>query len=141
MHAKYAYVLWCEGETNQLLYCFFVLKIYSVVTFLLKNKRCLKRKLFFVLSRAWDKGKGVSISYNFSLATFWKWVYLCTVKPVLGGHPQEMAFHRIGVILKMTKNAILCRNWSLNKQKPIKNTSNINFRRELWIKFYSKNHS
>ena len=23
-------------------------------------------------------------------------MYLCTVKPVLGGHPQEMAFHRIG---------------------------------------------
>ena len=30
-------------------------------------------------------------------------MYLCTVKPVLSGHPQDIALHRIGLILKMIK--------------------------------------
>ena len=47
--------------------------------------------------------KGVFISQNSSIATFWKWVYLCTVKPALSSHPQKMGFHRIRVILKWWK--------------------------------------
>ena len=30
-------------------------------------------------------------------------MYLCTVKPVLSSHPQDIAFHRIGLLLKMIK--------------------------------------
>ena len=66
-------------------------------------------------------------------------MHLCTVKPVLSGHPQEMGFHRIRVILKTIKNAILCHNRSLYAQKLVKNTIKIKFGRETWITFYSKN--
>ena len=52
--------------------------------------------------------------------------------------PSEDGVPQNRVILKTMKNAILCRNWSLYVQKLVKNISNINFKRELWIKFFLK---
>lgn len=65
-------------------------------------------------------------------------MYYCTVKAVLSGHPLNMAFHRGGLILKNDEKCHFMLEFITFIQNLVKNSTNINFGREIRLNFNQK---